>query len=297
MALRTVFTKQLAAAGSTNICTSQSGSAGVPLVLNGSTTHYLSTTTTAAAAAGTSVLTLTSVTGLVVGQPVSDTTANVIPAGTTIVGISSAAKTVTLSTPIGGAGVGSGDTIVFTSAATIDTATAANSAIGRRVVLAYTGTDTSFTIVGTNAAGNTITDVAVGSSGAAQSNLDFVTVSSLTPVGGGLTALTAGTNGVGSSPWVSFNWRGYAPMSIGVGIELVSGSVNFTLQYTYDDPNNLEGGALFPLAFNSSVIVGASATIDGVLPNSVNGACTAGRVLINSGTGELRVRFVQAGAG
>lgn len=219
MATRKVFTKQLAAASSTNICASQSGSAGTPLSLNG-----------------------TAVTGGV---------------------------------------------------ATIDTATAANSAIGRRVAIAYTGTDTSFTIVGTNDTGNSITDVAVGSSGAAQSNLDFVTVTSITPVGGGLTGVTAGTNGVGSSQWALWNWRGYAPMNLGMLIELVSGAVNFTVQHAYDDPNGLRAGVLFPLPINSPVIVNATSTIDGAYTTPILGT----RVLINSGTGEIRCRFEQAGAG
>lgn len=225
MAISSIFTKQLAAAASNGICTSQSGSAGTPLTLNGS--------------------------------------------------------------------------LVSGGVATIDPVVAVTNTggLGRRVVLAYSGTDTSFTIVGTNGSGNNITDTAVGSSGAAQSNMDFVTVASITPVGGGLTSLTAGTNGVGSSPWWLINWQGYAPISVGVAIELVTGAVNFTLQYTYDDPNNLSLGLTYPIPWASSTISGASASIDGVLPNSVGGVCKAARVLINSGTGELRCRFVQAGAG
>jgi hypothetical protein len=219
MAIQVTFTKQLAAASSNNIATSQSASAGTPLTLNGS-------------------------------------------------------------------GVSGG-------IATIDTSTAANTAIGRRVAIAYTGTDTSFTIVGTNSTGNPITDVAVGSSGAAQSNLDFVTVSSITPVGGGLTGLTAGTNGVGSSPWVTWNWRVSPPFNISMAVELVSGSANFTVQHTYDDPNNLTNGILYPLPFNSATINGQTSTIDGAYSTPV----IATRVLINSGTGEIRCRFVQVGIG
>lgn len=291
MGTKTTFTKKLGASSSSNICTSQSGSAGVALTINGTATNYLSTTTTAAAAVGAMSLALTSTTGLTVGQAVTDSTASALATGTVVTGVSTAG--VTLSRPVGGAGVGSGDTIVFAGTATIDTASAANVAIGRRVVLAYTGTDTSFTITGTNSTGNAITDVAVGASGAAQSNLDFVTVTGITPVGGGLTSLTAGTNGVGSSPWVPFNWRGYSPMNLGFAIEVVSGAVNYTVQHTYDDPNNLEGGALFPLPFDDPVVADQNATMDGAFTTPF----VATRVLINSGTGELRVRFEQAGAG
>ena len=173
----------------------------------------------------------------------------------------------------------------------IDTATATNTAIGRRVVIAYTGTDTSWTIVGTiDGTTNLVTDVAVGSGGSAQSNYDFVTVSSITPAGN-TTATTAGTNGVGSSPWAYWNWRGDSPLNLGFAVEVVSGSVNYTVQHTYDDPNALLGGATYPLAFNSPVATGLSATADGAYTTPI----IATRVLINSGTGEIRVRFVMAG--
>ena len=294
MASPIVFTKQLAAAVSNNIAASQSGSAGVALTLNGTASNYLSTTTTAAAAAGATVLALTSVTGVTVGQAVTDSTILALPTMTVVTGIDTAAKTVHLSLPVGGvSGVGSGDTIVFAGTATIDTATAANSAIGRRVVLAYTGTDTSFTIVGTNSTGNAITDVAVGSSGAAQSNMDFVTVTGITPVGGGLTGVTAGTNGVGSSPWKTLNWHATSVMNTGFEVELVSGAVNFTIQHTYDDPNNLLAGAAYPNAINHPVVAGASATTDGVYALPI----AAIRVLINSGTGEIRIRVLQSSIG
>jgi hypothetical protein len=291
MGLRVIFTKQLGAASSNNIAASQSASAGVALTLNGSATNYLSTTTTAAVAVGKVVLPLSSVTGLVPGQLVTDATAVTLVSGTAIQGVGTSG--VSIWPPVGGVGVGSGDTIVFPGTAIIDTATANNIAIGRRVVIAYTGTDTSFAIVGTNSTGNIITDTAVGSGGSAVSNLDFVTVTSITPVGGGLTGVTVGTNGTGASPWVTWNWRGYSPMNLGMAIELVSGAVNFTVQHTYDDPNSLRAGSLYPLPFNDPVINGASATVE----SSILTPIVASRVLINSGTGEIRTRFEQAGAG
>jgi hypothetical protein len=290
MGTATTFTKQLAAASANNIATSQSISAGVAALLNGSASNYLSTTSSAALAAGGVILPVSSTTGVVVGQSVTDTTTACIPSGTVVTGVGSG--TVTLSKPVGGAsGVGSGDTIVFAGTAIIDTATAANVAIGRRVVVAYTGTDCNWAVVGTNSTGNVITDTIIGASGAGQSNLDFVTVTSVTPVGS-VTAATVGTNGVGSSPWVLFNWRGYSPMNVSAAVELISGAVNFTVQYTYDDPNNPPNG-IYPLTYNLSTINGASATADGAFLTPIKAA----RVLINSGTGEIRTRFVEAGVG
>lgn len=176
--------------------------------------------------------------------------------------------------------------------ATIDSVAAGNSgALGRRVIIAYTGTDTSFTIIGTNATGNAITDVAVGSSGSAQSNMDFVTVSSITPVGGGLTSLTAGTNGVGSSPWWITNYYIKPPVNVSFLVELVSGSVNFSIQHTYDDPNNLSNGLTYPIPIISAGNNALTVTTDGVFILPIIGL----NVLINSGTGQLRVRFLQGG--
>jgi hypothetical protein len=293
MAFPIVFTKQLLTAHAAGIAASQSVSANVAMVLNGSNyTKYLSTTSSAAGAANTwpSVIPMTSTTGVYIGQPVTDSTANVIPQGTVVTGVN--ATQVVLNNTIGGAGVGSGDTIVFTGPATIDAATAANSAIGRRVVVAYTGTDCNWTVVGTNASGATITDTIVGSSGAGQSNMDFVTVTSITP-NGSVTAATAGTNGVGSSPWMTLNADATSTMNVGFSIELVSGSVNFTVQHTYDDPNYLLGGATYPQAINDPNINGATASAEGSYTTPI----TAIRVLINSGTGEIRMRVLQSSIG
>jgi hypothetical protein len=289
MAFPSVLTKKMTAGVSNGIALSQSVSANTAMVLNGSLTNRLSTTTTAAVAAGGVVLPLASVTGVVVGQLVTDTTATTLVTGTYVAAVG--ASGVTIWPPVGGTTVGNGDTIVFPGTATLDATTATNSAIGRRVVVAYTGTDCNWTVVGTNSTNNAITDTIVGASGAGQSNLDFVTVTSLTPAGS-VTAATAGTNGVGSTPWIMPNWH-TNPINDSFAVEVVSGSVNFTVQYTYDDPNNLLGGAAYPLAFNDPVVNAVAVTSDGVYAMPV----AAIRFLINSGTGQIRARILQSGIG
>lgn len=287
MGLPIVLLKSLAAASANNIAASQAVTGGNAMLLNGSASNYLSTTSTAATAAGGTVLTLASTTGLVAGQLVSDTTNNSIPSGVAIAAVGS--STVTLNRPVGGAsGVANGDTIVFPGTAIIDAATSTNIAIGRRVVLAYSGTDTTFKISGTNSTGNQIADTVVGSGGAAQSNLDFVTVTSIVPVGS-ITGATAGTNGVGSSPWVGVNWHD-TPSNVSYGC-VVTGTINYTVQYTYDDPNNLPAGVSFPQPFNHPTLLNLAASNDGFS----NDPIIAWRVLINSGTGTIRVTGLQAG--
>jgi hypothetical protein len=184
---------------------------------------------------------------------------------------------------------------VVAGVATIDAATATNTAIGRRVIVTSGGNDTgiNFVVTGTDSTGNTIVDTFAGASGAAaQSNYDFVTVTSVVPSGNVATTVTVGTNGVGSSPWWAANTYGYSPLNVSIAVELVSGAVNFTAQYTYDDPNNLDGGLIAPLPFPLSTMTAASATADAQFV-----AGWAMRVLINSGTGVIRARFLQIGNG
>ena len=194
---------------------------------------------------------------------------------------------------------GAGAITLVSASVTVDTATAANTAVGRRVIITSGGNDLgiNFTVNGTGPSGSTISDTFAGASGAAaQSNLDFVTVTSITHTGSVAGTLTAGTNGVGSSPWISLNRDVTSVMNVGLAVELVSGSAGYTVEYTYDDPNNLLGGALFPLAFSSlspAALVGASATKDGAITSPI----AAIRLSIASGTGALRARILQSGIG
>ena len=177
----------------------------------------------------------------------------------------------------------------------VDTASATNIAIGRRVIVTSGGNDTgiNWVVVGTNSSGSIITDTFAGvNAAAAQSNLDFATVISITPSGAVATTASAGTNGVGSSQWLTWNFMITPPINVGMAVELVSGAANFTVQYTYDDPNRLTAGVLFPLPFNS-IISTLAVTTDGTLSTPF----VATRLLINSGTGVLRARFIQAGIG
>lgn len=185
---------------------------------------------------------------------------------------------------------------VASGVATIDTYSSSNNTeIGRRVIITSGGNDTgiTFTVTGTNSSGQTISDTFAGASGgAAQSNLDFVTVTGVTHTGSVATTVTVGTNGVGSSRWMTQNFMGKSPMNISWQVEVVSGSVNYTVQYTMDDPNNLPSGVSYPLPI-SSVLGALTSTSDSTFTTPL----AALRVLINSGTGVIRVRFVEAGIG
>ena len=105
--------------------------------------------------------------------------------------------------------------------ATIDTVTGANIEIGRRVIITSGGNDTgiNWIVVGTNSSLQPITDTFAGvSGGAAQSNLDFVTVTSITPSGAVASTALAGTNGVGSSRWYTWNYKITPPMNLSFAV-------------------------------------------------------------------------------
>lgn len=163
----------------------------------------------------------------------------------------------------------------------------------RRVVLASGGNDSAvtFTVVGTNENGNPITDSFLGANtSTVQSNLDFLTVKSITPSASVASTITAGTGNAGSSQWRIMN-LGVSPFNCELScVPTTTGAVNFTAQYTYDDPNNLPSGVAFPTAFSHPTVTG-TASIDGSLLSPV----FATRLLINSGTGTVRMTILQAG--
>lgn len=290
------FTKTLAAAAVGNIAASQSPGAGA-ILINGTASNRVSTTTTAAAAAGALVLALTTVTGIVAGSSITDSTAAVIPAGTTVIGVDTANSKVILSQPVGGAGVGNGDTIVITGPAVLDTQ--------RRVNFPSNASDNSaivYTITGTSDNGTSITDSinGPGVTNAVITNLDFKTITSITHTGTIVGAITIGTtSGAGlpgnplpaaSTPWFGVNWHAQ-PFEVQLsGIIGAGVTCNYTWQYTYDDPNNLPPAVLFPQPFNHPTLNNQAASLDG----SINDPVAAVRLVVNSGSG-VRGTWMEAG--
>lgn len=210
--------------------------------------------------------------------------------------VAGSANNIATSQSPGAAAVTLNGSTVTGGVATIDTYNAAtNSAPGRRVLITSGGNDSgiNFLITGTLASGAVVVDTVAGTSGStSQSNLDFVTVTNVIGSAAVASTVIVGTNGVGSSEWKTWNFMITPPLNLAWQVELVSGAVNFTVQYTYDDPNNLPAGVAFPLAINT--VEGAlAATTDGTISTPI----IATRVLVNSGTGVIRMRQVQAGIG
>ena len=167
--------------------------------------------------------------------------------------------------------------------------------VPRRVLFTPSGNESAntFTIVGTDLAGNTQTDiVAGGNATATYSALDFKTITSIRAASGAAGAITVGTNGVASSGWVRLDEWALPQIALQT---TVSGTVNYTVQQTLDNPNSPTAPTLPYLVtwFNSPDAALVSAT-GGVQSNYA--FCPAYvRVLLNSGTGSVTLRVSQSG--
>lgn len=173
----------------------------------------------------------------------------------------------------------------------------------RRVIVHSAADDTgrTWTVTGTAEGGLPIKDSFAGANTAdAQSNLDFLTVTQISVDAATAGAVTAGTNGVGSSPWKMFSDTIQTP-NIAFDFELLSGAANVSIQYTQ------EGFLVDPTLPQSAIALGAVSpnpvahdfpNLSGMaasMQDSVTFVFRAWRVIINSGTGSIRVTGRQAG--
>ncbi len=180
--------------------------------------------------------------------------------------------------------LGTGTTLVLTGVATLDTP--------RRIIIHDSGADTgvTWTVIGTNWAGNTITEALTGTSGSnVTSVLDYATVTSIASNVAAAGAVYVGTTTTACSPWVRFDEWAPAPISAQF---TVTGTINYTLQTSFDDPNDLVN-AVAPASMDwdstISPVVGASASTSAAFAISPVWA----RILLNSGSGSVKGAFAQ----
>lgn len=172
-------------------------------------------------------------------------------------------------------------------AATLDTA--------RRVLLTTGGDDRliTYTIIGTNANGQALTETMAGPNATTgYTTQDFKTVTSITHTGSVAGTLTVGTNGIASSPPIMLNFF-EEQFNVGIGV-VVGGTISFTVEYTYDNPNSPFTGT-FPTWFSISALASKSANTDGVLTNPAYAARLTQNSFSTGGT--LKAIFIQAGDG
>ena len=90
--------------------------------------------------------------------------------------------------------------------------------------------------------------------------------------------------GTGSSSALVMNTN-ISPFNVGFGV-VVSGTVNYTVQHTFDDP-----GVGFTTWYSHPTIAAQTANADGNYAFPVTGV----KVLVNSGSGTATLNLVQAG--
>lgn len=169
--------------------------------------------------------------------------------------------------------------------------------VQRRVLITTVADETgkTFTVSGTNSTGNLISQTVDGpNASTVATTISFKTVTSVSISAGAAGAVTVGTNTVADSVWVRFD--DFAPNYISVNC-VTSGTVNYTVQTTLDDPNDATspvaaGSVSFQNALDTNLVSQSSAKSGGI-----QYAPTFARVVLNSGTGSVRGTFLQSSNG
>jgi hypothetical protein len=162
----------------------------------------------------------------------------------------------------------------------------------QEITLTTTDSTHTATITGTSWAGDPISEVITFTGSAITSKLSYKTITSIVVNAALTAAITVGTSGIGSSPWVRLDEWALPQVAIQCD---VSGTVNYTLQQTLDDPNS-PTNPVAPSAVtwvNTSDTNGVGAT--GAIQSNYAYAPTFARVLLNSGTGSVTATFIQLG--
>lgn len=171
--------------------------------------------------------------------------------------------------------------------------------VARRVLVSSTGNDSgiTFTVAGGDRYGQPISEVVSGTNAAsAYTRQDFLTVTSVRTSGATASSVTVGTNSIGSTQWFAPS-REISPVNIGIGV-WVSGTVNYSVEHTYDDPNAGDGtfsveptSSQPPVVWPDAILASKTAQAEGGFTMPI----FAYRLTVNSGTGAATMQAIQAG--
>jgi len=160
----------------------------------------------------------------------------------------------------------------------------------QRITITTTDNTHPFTITGTTPTGSLLTETVTSNGTSVTSVLDYAKVTSITIAGNASAAVTVGTSGTGATPWVRLDEWASPP----VGIQCdVSGTVNYTIQSTYDDPNSPTDpvGVSSMTWINTNDTNGVNAT--GAVQTNFLFTPTYVRALLNSGSGSVTMKVIQ----
>lgn len=165
----------------------------------------------------------------------------------------------------------------------------------RRILITSAGNDSgiTFTLAGLDVAGNPITEILTGANASTvQSLLDYAVLQTVTASGASAGNVSIGTSGVASSPWIRLD--DWPPGQVGLQID-VSGTVNYTVSQSMDDPNDptnpVNPQNMTWVNSSDANVVGATTAQQ----SNYNFAPRFVRVTLNSGSGSATLTAVQYG--
>jgi hypothetical protein len=164
----------------------------------------------------------------------------------------------------------------------------------RQVVITSGGNDSgiNFTVYGTTYGGASVTEVVAGTSGSTSTTkTDFATVTRIATSGAtSASGVIAGTNGVAGSRWVRLDSWAFPRTAIQVN---ATGTVNWTLQITMDDPNSPTNPVAIPNVTWLNTNDSDAVTAIGDVFTNFDWTPTWSRILLNSGTGSVTATYAQ----
>lgn len=163
----------------------------------------------------------------------------------------------------------------------------------RRILATTTDSTHTLTVVGLSPTGTQLTEVLVLNGTSVQSTLDYAKVTSITINAAATGAITVGTNGVASTPWVRVDEWANAQIAIQCD---ATGTVNYTVQSTLDDPNSATNPVLPSAVVWVSTSDAAAVGATGSIQTNFAYPPIFIRALLNSGTGTVSMTVVQASA-
>lgn len=188
-----------------------------------------------------------------------------------------------------------GITSIVASGATGSTITVGTNGVAtldkpRRVLLTFGTSEATntFTITGTDWNNMPVTEVVAGAASTAASTIDFKTVASIKPTNAPAGTISVGTNGVSSSRPIYLDKWAFAPVGLQVD---ATGTVSYTVQSTYDDPNQVGWANTVWVDSSDTNVVTATGTKQSFFAYAPRYA----RVVLNSGSGSIVMNIWQSG--
>jgi len=284
----------LAAASANAVSVSQAPSGAHAIVIDGAlaTGYSANSLATAQAVAGAGDLTLTAAAAGLGGRSVVIVAAGNSGANFTVKGtdLNGAYLSETLTGP-NTSRVATRNLFYSVTAVTASGAATGNISVGvngqlatmdnpRRLLLTTSANDTgkTFTITGTDWNGSTVTETLTGvNNSTAFTVRDYKTITSIFISAASAGTVTFGTNGIASSRPIFLDRYALAPTALQA---TVSGTVNYTVQQTLDDPTDVGYTSTTWVNYPDGTMASATATAQGSYANLPT--CT--RITLNSQT-------------